>query len=76
MSQILERIVDFASRLLAGGVFEIVLLIVLIVIALILVIIEIWIAWKLLILLGKACLWLAGALIGVTQRRPGRPGRR
>ena len=69
MSQIPERIVDFASRLLAGGVFEIVLLVVLIVIALILMIIAIWIAWKLLILLGKASMWLAGALVGVTQRR-------
>ena len=69
MSQFLERIVDFASRLLAGGVFEIVLLVVLVVIALILVIIAIWIAWKLLILVGKASLWLAGALVGVTQRR-------
>ena len=69
MSQFLERIVDFVSRLLAGGVFEIVLLVVLVVIALILVIIAIWIAWKLLILLGKASLWLAGALVGVTQRR-------
>ena len=69
MSQILERIVDFASRLLAGGAFEIVLLVVLVIVALIVAIIAIWIAWKLLILLGKALLWLARALFGVTQRQ-------
>ena len=69
MSQILERVVDFASRLLAGGTVEIVLLVVLIVVALIATIVVIWIAWKLLILLGKAFLWLVQALTGATQRK-------
>ena len=69
MSQILERVVDFASRLLAGGGFEIVLLVVLIIVAFIAVLIVLWIAWKLLLFLGKAVLWLAQALVGATQRQ-------
>ncbi len=52
------RIVDFALSLLGGGTAEIILLIVLIVVGLILLLIGLWLAWKLLGLIGKGILWL------------------
>ncbi|MYA37287.1 MAG: hypothetical protein F4X09_02980 [Gammaproteobacteria bacterium] len=51
------RIVDFAMALLGGGTMEIILLIVLIVVALLLLLLAVWLAWKLLGLLGKGLLW-------------------
>ena len=55
-----QRIGDFVTQLLAGGTTEIVLLIVLVVIALVLLVLAVWLLWKLLVLLGKGILWLAG----------------
>ena len=51
---------DFLARLLAGGGFELVVLVILCVIALIIVIALAWVGWKLLVLLGKGGLWAAG----------------
>lgn len=50
--------IDYISKLMSGGTFEIVLLIILIVVGLILFLIALWILWKLLVLLGKALLWV------------------
>ena len=50
--------IGYASKLMSGGTFEIVLLIVLIVVGLILFLVALWVLWKLLVLLGKALLWL------------------
>ena len=50
--------VDYISKLMSGGTFEIVLLIILIVVGLILFLIALWILWKLLVLLGKGLLWV------------------
>ena len=58
MSQLVTQITDFAVRLFQGGTLEIVLLIVLVIVALILFLVALWIAWKLLILLGKGLLWV------------------
>ena len=59
MSDFLSRTGDFAAGLLAGGTFEIVVLIVLVILALIALVIALWLLWKLLVLLGKGLLWLA-----------------
>lgn len=58
MTDLFSRTGEYVTRLMAGGTFEIVLLIVLVVVALILFLIALWILWKLLILLGKGLLWL------------------
>ncbi len=54
----MSGIVEFLTRLMAGGALEIVLLIVIIVVALILLLVALWLAWKLLVLLGKGIVWL------------------
>ena len=59
MSDALSHIADFAAGLLAGGVFEIVVLIVLIVLALAFLLLALWVLWKVLVLLGKGVVWLA-----------------
>ena len=58
MSDFFARVGEYAARLMSGGTFEIILLIVLIIVALILFLIALWILWKLLVLLGKGALWL------------------
>ena len=58
MSDTLSHIGDFAAGLLAGGAFEIVVLIVLIVLALAVFLIALWVLWKVLVLLGKGLVWL------------------
>ena len=69
ISGLFTRMGEFAARLLSGGTFEIVLLIVLIVVALILFLVLLWILWKVLVLLGKGLLWLFRAGGGATQRQ-------
>ena len=59
MTDLLSRIGEYVTRLMSGGTFEIVLLIVLVVVALILFLVALWILWKLLVLLGKGLLWLS-----------------
>lgn len=49
---------QYITRLMSGGTFEIILLIVLVVVALILFLVALWILWKLLVLLGKGLVWL------------------
>ena len=48
---------EFLARLLAGGVFELVVLVILCVLALIVVVALAWLAWKLLLALGKGVVW-------------------
>ncbi len=57
MSAIFVQFGDYITKLMSGGTFEIVLLIVLIVVGLILFLVALWILWKLLVLLGKGLLW-------------------
>ena len=53
-----SRIGEFVVRLMQGGTFEIILLIVLVIVTLVLFLVALWIFIKLLILLGKGLLWL------------------
>ena len=69
MSDFFSRIGDFAAGLLAGGTFEIVILIVLIVIALIVLVIALWLAWKLLVLVGKGLVWLVRSGSGMAKKQ-------
>ena len=69
ISELFARMGEFAARLLSGGTFEIVLLIVLIVVALILFLVALWILWKLLVLLGKGLLWVFRAGGEATQKQ-------
>ena len=77
MTDLMSRIGEYVTRLMSGGTFEIVLLIVLVVVALILFLVALWILWKLLIVLGKGLLWLSRAGFEVVrgQRRAGREAR-
>ena len=67
LADIALRAIDFAARLLAGGTFEIVLLCILLVLGLILLVIVLFVAWKLLVLLGKSLLWGAKTGGGATK---------
>ena len=58
MSDLFSRLITFVSSLMAGGTFEIILLIVLVIVGLILLLIALYVLWKLLALLGKGLLWL------------------
>ena len=58
LSEFTANVVDFAARLLAGGVFELVVFVILVVLAIVVVIVAIWLAWKLLVLLAKGLVWL------------------
>ena len=69
ISELFSRMGEFAARLLSGGTFEIVLLIVLIVVGLILFLIALWILWKLLVLLGKGLLWIFRAGGDATKKQ-------
>ena len=54
----MQRIADFFATLMQGGTLEIILLIVLIIVGLILLLVALWLAWKLLGLLGKGLQWV------------------
>ncbi len=69
MSDTLSHIADFAAGLLAGGVFEIVVLIILIVLALAVLLIALWVLWKVLVLLGKGLVWLMRTGSDTTRKR-------
>ena len=58
LSELTANVVDFAARLLAGGVFELVVFVILVVLAIVVAIVAIWLAWKLLVLLAKGLTWL------------------
>lgn len=58
LSGFTTSVVDFAARLLAGGVFELVVFVILVVLAIVVAIVAIWLAWKLLVLLAKGLVWL------------------
>ena len=59
LSELTANVVDFAARLLAGGVFELVVFVILVVLAIVVAIVVVWLAWKLLVLLAKGLVWLA-----------------
>ena len=69
MPDTLSYIGEFAAALLAGGVFEIVVLIVLIVLALAVLLIALWVLWKVLVLLGKGLVWLLRAGSDTARKR-------
>ena len=54
----MQQIADFFATLMQGGTLEIILLIVLIIVGLILLLVALWLAWKLLGLLGKGLQWV------------------
>ena len=74
---ILSRVVDFMSRLLQGGTFELVLFVILVVLAILIAILLVFIAWKLIVLLAKGLLWIIRALfqVGTRQRAAARAAR-
>lgn len=73
MSDTLSHIGEFAAGLLAGGAFEIVVLIVLIVLALAVLLIALWALCKVLVLMGKGLLWLIRtATEGARKRSAGK----
>ena len=69
MSDFFSRIGDFAAGLLAGGTFEIVVLIVLIILAIIVLLIALWLLWKLLVLIGKGLVWLGRSGSDVAKKQ-------
>ena len=69
LSELTANIVDFAARLLAGGVFELVVFVILVVLAIVVVIVVVWLAWKLLVLLAKGLVWLVRTLFALGRER-------
>ena len=69
LSEFAANVVDFAARLLAGGVFELVVFVILAILAIVIVIVAVWIAWKLLVLLAKGVLWLAKSAFAFGRER-------
>ena len=58
LSEFTANVVDFAARLLSGGVFELVVFVILVILAIVVVIVAVWLLWKLLVLLAKGLMWL------------------
>ena len=69
LSEFTANVVDFAARLLAGGVFELVVFVILVILAIVVVIVAIWLAWKLLVLLAKGLLWLVKTTFALGRER-------
>ena len=69
LSEFTANVVDFAARLLAGGVFELVVFVILVVLAIVVVIVVIWLAWKLLVLLAKGLVWLVKTTFAFGRER-------
>ena len=69
LSEFTANVVDFAARLLAGGVFELVVFVILVILAIVVVIVVIWLAWKLLVLLAKGLLWLVKTTFALGRER-------
>ncbi len=69
LSEFTANVVDFAARLLAGGVFELVVFVILVVLAIVVVIVAIWLVWKLLVLLAKGLLWLVKTTFALGRER-------
>ena len=76
LAEISSRAIEFATGLLAGGTFEIVVLCILLVLGLILLVILLFVAWKLLVLLGKGLLWGAKTGGGATKNARARASER
>ena len=69
LSEFTANVVDFAARLLAGGVFELVVFVILVVLAIVVTIVVIWLAWKLLVLLAKGLVWLVKTTFAFGRER-------
>ena len=69
LSEFTANVVDFAARLLAGGVFELVVFVILVILAIVVAIVAIWLAWKLLVLLAKGLLWLVKTTFALGRER-------
>ena len=69
LSEFTANVVDFAARLLAGGVFELVVFVILVVLAIVVVIVAIWLVWKLLVLLAKGLVWLVKTTFALGRER-------
>ena len=69
LSEFTANVVDFAARLLAGGVFELVVFVILVILAIVVVIVAIWLAWKLLVLLAKGLVWLVKTTFAFGRER-------
>ena len=69
LSEFTASVVDFAARLLAGGLFELVVFVILVILAIVVVIVAIWLAWKLLVLLAKGSVWLARTSFALARER-------
>ena len=69
LSEFTANVVDFAARLLAGGVFELVVFVILVILAILVAIVAIWLAWKLLVLLAKGLLWLVKTTFAFGRER-------
>ena len=69
LSEFTASVVDFSSRLLAGGVFELVVFVILVVLAIVVIILAIWLVWKLLVLLAKGLVWLLKTSVALGRER-------
>ena len=69
LSEFAASVVDFSARLLAGGVFELVVFVILVVLAILVVILGVWLAWKLLVLLAKGFVWLSKSAVALGRER-------
>ena len=69
LSEFTASVVDFAARLLAGGVFELVVFVILVILAIVVIIVAIWLAWKLLVLLAKGLVWLVKTTFAFGRER-------
>ena len=69
LSEFTASVVDFSSRLLAGGVFELVVFVILVILAIVVIIVAIWLAWKLLVLLAKGLVWLLKTSVALGRER-------
>ena len=69
LSEFTASVVDFSSRLLAGGVFELVVFVILVILAVIVIIVAIWLVWKLLVLLAKGLVWLLKNSVALGRER-------
>ena len=69
LSEFTASVVDFSARLLAGGLFELVVFVILVILALVVVILAIWLVWKLLVLLAKGLVWLVKTSVALVRER-------
>ena len=69
LSEFTASVVDFSARLLAGGLFELVVFVILVILAIVVIILAIWLVWKLLVLLAKGLVWLIKTSVALGRER-------